>query len=137
MTDLTESSAARQPGRPQRAVDSCTLTNIGSYDGTEAVQLYLADPVSEVTRPVQELSARPALSWRPENPARWTSRWMRTARPSLVWAWSAVTPGLVQVLGAISSTKVDFTHELILHGPRKRGGFRPPAPGPSRGQSLP
>lgn len=37
------------------AVVSCTVTNTGTRDGAEVVQLYLADPVAEVTRPVQEL----------------------------------------------------------------------------------
>ena len=31
------------------------ITNTGNYDGEETVQLYLADPVASVTRPVKEL----------------------------------------------------------------------------------
>ncbi|GAB3690120.1 beta-xylosidase/alpha-l-arabinosidase [Saccharopolyspora tripterygii] len=39
------------------AVDiSCTITNTGSRDGDEVVQLYLRDPVAQVTRPLRQLA---------------------------------------------------------------------------------
>jgi len=34
---------------------SITITNTGSYAGTEIVQLYIHDPVASVARPVKEL----------------------------------------------------------------------------------
>ena len=36
---------------------SCELTNTGSREGTEVVQVYVRDLVSSVTRPVKELKA--------------------------------------------------------------------------------
>ncbi len=34
---------------------SCTISNVGNYDGEEIIQLYLRDPVASVSRPVKEL----------------------------------------------------------------------------------
>lgn len=34
-----------------------------------------------------------------------------------------MTPGLVKLHVGTSSSKVEFTHELILHGPRRVVGF--------------
>ena len=36
-------------------IASVTLTNSGSYDGEEVVQLYIKDDVASITRPLKEL----------------------------------------------------------------------------------
>ncbi len=52
-TGLTLSSPSFKPGGTLTA--SITLTNTGSYDGRETVQLYIRDMVGSVVRPVKEL----------------------------------------------------------------------------------
>nr|WP_253767515.1 glycoside hydrolase family 3 N-terminal domain-containing protein [Goodfellowiella coeruleoviolacea] len=52
---------AEGPGGTSVAVDgsvevSCVVTNTGDRDGAEVVQLYLRDPVAQVTRPVRQLA---------------------------------------------------------------------------------
>lgn len=44
---------------------SVQLTNIGKYEGTEVVQLYVGDRVGSVTRPVKELKAFRRISLKP------------------------------------------------------------------------
>ena len=52
-TDLTLSSPSFKPGGTLTA--TITLTNTGSFDGHETVQLYIRDLVGSVVRPVKEL----------------------------------------------------------------------------------
>ena len=52
-TDLTLSSPSFKPGGTLTA--TITLTNTGSSDGRETVQLYIRDMVGSVVRPVKEL----------------------------------------------------------------------------------
>jgi beta-glucosidase len=52
-SDIQLSSAILKPGQTIRA--SVTVTNNGSYDGEETVQLYIQDVVGSVVRPVKEL----------------------------------------------------------------------------------
>src|SRR5690606_10224729 len=52
-SDVSLSSSALKGNQTLKA--SVTVTNTGSYDGKEVVQLYIRDVVGSVTRPVKEL----------------------------------------------------------------------------------
>jgi len=52
-SDITLSSSSMKPG--QKITASVTVTNNGSRDGKEVVQLYIRDIVGTSTRPVKEL----------------------------------------------------------------------------------
>ncbi|WBV53624.1 beta-glucosidase BglX [Chryseobacterium gambrini] len=52
-SDVTVSNA--NPKGNQTIQASVTVTNTGSYDGAEVVQLYIRDMVGSITRPVKEL----------------------------------------------------------------------------------
>ncbi|MEZ0297206.1 MAG: beta-glucosidase BglX [Candidatus Methylacidiphilales bacterium] len=52
-SDVTLSDSSLKPG--QTITATVNVTNIGKYDGTETVQLYIRDIVGSVTRPVKEL----------------------------------------------------------------------------------
>jgi beta-glucosidase len=47
--------SSNQLANDQELMASITLTNSGSYDGSEVVQLYIRDLVGSITRPVKEL----------------------------------------------------------------------------------
>jgi beta-glucosidase len=49
----------------QSVTASVTLTNTGSYDGKEVVQLYIRDLVGSITRPVSELKGFQKISLKP------------------------------------------------------------------------
>ncbi len=51
---------------------SCTVHNEGDHAGTEVVQLYLADPVARVTRPVIQLAGFTRVTLEPDERARVT-----------------------------------------------------------------
>ncbi|KQR03822.1 beta-glucosidase [Arthrobacter sp. Leaf141] len=102
----------------------CTVTNTGSLSGAEVVQLYLADPVGEVVRPVRELIgyARVELAAGASAELEFTVHADRTSFTGLDLQ-RVVTPGLVKLHVATSSTADVATHEVILHGPRTVVGF--------------
>jgi beta-glucosidase len=52
-SDITLSTPTFKPG--EKLTASVTLTNTGSFDGRETVQLYIRDLVGSVVRPVKEL----------------------------------------------------------------------------------
>ncbi|WP_406633727.1 glycoside hydrolase family 3 N-terminal domain-containing protein [Pseudarthrobacter quantipunctorum] len=103
---------------------SCTVTNTGAVDGAEVVQLYLADPVGEVVRPVRELIgfARVELAAGSSASVEFTVHADRTSFTG-VDLKRVVTPGLVKLHVATSSTQDVHTHEVILHGERRVVGF--------------
>lgn len=103
---------------------SCTVTNTGTVDGAEVVQLYLADPVGEVVRPVRELIGYARVELAPGASAmvEFAVHADRTSFTGLDLK-RIVAPGLVQLHVATSSTADVHTHELILHGPRREVGF--------------
>lgn len=104
---------------------SCTVTNTGTADGAEVVQLYLADPVGEVVRPVRELIgyARVELAAGASATVEFAVHADRTSFTGLDLK-RIVAPGLVKLHVATSSTADVHTHELILHGPRRTVGFQ-------------
>jgi beta-xylosidase len=103
---------------------SCTVTNTGAVDGAEVVQLYLEDPVGEVVRPVRELIgfARVELAAGSSASVEFTVHADRTSFTG-VDQKRVVTPGLVKLHVATSSTQDVHTHEVILHGERRAVGF--------------
>ncbi|WP_458107238.1 glycoside hydrolase family 3 C-terminal domain-containing protein [Arthrobacter sp. R3-55] len=103
---------------------SCTVTNTGSRGGAEVVQLYLEDPVGEVVRPVRELIgyARVELEAGASAVVDFAVHADRTSFTGLDLQ-RMVTPGLVKLHVATSSTADAHTHEVILHGPRRVVGF--------------
>lgn len=103
---------------------SCTVTNTGAVDGAEVVQLYLEDPVGEVVRPVRELIgfARVELAAGSSAAVEFTVHADRTSFTG-VDLKRVVTPGLVKLHVATSSTQDVHTHEVILHGERRAVGF--------------
>ncbi len=57
-TDFTYSNVSLQKnsiGTSENTVVTCTITNTGSFDGDEVVQLYIKDEFASVARPVREL----------------------------------------------------------------------------------
>ena len=103
---------------------ACTVNNTGSMDGAEVVQLYLEDPVGEVVRPVRELIgyARVELAAGASARVEFTVHADRTSFTGLDLK-RVVTPGLVKLHVATSSTADVHTHEVILHGDRRVVGF--------------
>lgn len=103
---------------------SCTVTNTGAVDGAEIVQLYLEDPVGEVVRPVRELIgfARVELPAGSSAAVEFTVHADRTSFTG-VDLKRVVTPGLVKLHVATSSSRDVHTHEVILHGERREVGF--------------
>ncbi|MGX5715182.1 glycoside hydrolase family 3 N-terminal domain-containing protein [Arthrobacter sp. MAHUQ-56] len=102
----------------------CTVTNTGALDGAEVVQLYLEDPVGEVVRPVRELIGYARVELAAGSAARveFTVHADRTSFTG-VDLKRVVTPGLVKLHVATSSTADVHTHEVILHGERRVVGF--------------
>jgi beta-glucosidase/beta-xylosidase len=103
---------------------SCTVTNTGGVDGAEVVQLYLADPVAEVVRPVRELIgyARVELAAGTSAAVEFTVHADRTSFMGLGLE-RIVAPGLIKLHISTSSTTDVHTHELILDGERRVVGF--------------
>lgn len=102
----------------------CTVANTGPADGAEVVQLYLEDPVGEVVRPVRELIgyARVELAAGESARVEFTVHADRTSFTG-VDLKRVVTPGLVKLHVATSSSQDIHTHELVLDGERRVVGF--------------
>lgn len=102
----------------------CTVTNTGAIDGAEVVQLYLEDPVGEVVRPLRELIGygRVELAAGASARVEFTVHADRTSFTG-VDLKRVVTPGLVRLHVATSSTADVHTHEVTLHGERRVVGF--------------
>jgi len=98
-----------------------TVTNTGDRDGTEVVQLYLHDPVAQVTRPVVKLigfarvplaaGASATVSFRV--PADVTSFVGRDLA-------RVVEPGAIELRLGASSTDIRLTASALLTGPQRR-----------------
>jgi len=101
-----------------------SVANTGTVDGAEVVQLYLEDPVGEVVRPVRELIgyARVELAAGASARVEFTVHADRTSFTGMDLK-RVVTPGLVKLHVATSSTADVHTHEVILHGERRVVGF--------------
>ncbi|MDQ0826989.1 beta-xylosidase [Arthrobacter sp. B2I5] len=101
-----------------------TVTNTGPADGAEVVQLYLEDPVGEVVRPVRELIGYARVELASGASARVEFR-VHADRTSFtgVDLKRVVTPGVVKLHVATSSTADVHTHEVILQGGRRVVGY--------------
>ncbi|ASO21005.1 beta-xylosidase [Actinoalloteichus hoggarensis] len=105
---------------------SCVVANVGDRDGVEVVQLYLRDPVAQVTRPVRQLAgfARVALRAGTEREVRFRLHADRTSFTGRA-GHRLVEPGLVEVHVGASSADLRLQGEFVLTGsPRQVGPDR-------------
>ncbi|GAA4623546.1 glycoside hydrolase family 3 N-terminal domain-containing protein [Actinoallomurus vinaceus] len=93
---------------------ACTLRNTGDRRGAEVVQLYLGDPVAQVTRPLLQLAGFARVELAPGERARVTFR-LHADRTSFTGLdmRRVIEPGEITVMVGASSA-----------GIRLRGGFR-------------
>jgi beta-xylosidase len=106
------------------AVDiGCTVRNSGQRAGTEVVQLYLRDPVAQVTRPVRYLSGFGRVALEPGEARRVTFR-LHADRTAFVGrsGQRVVEPGRIDVLIGSSAADIRLTGTLTMHGPERVAG---------------
>jgi beta-xylosidase len=96
---------------------SCVISNNGDRAGTEVVQLYLGDPVAQVTRPVQQLAgfARVLLEPRGKARVRFALDADRTAFVGLDLR-RIIEPGEIVISIGSSSADVRLTGSFWLTG---------------------
>ncbi|WP_406693068.1 glycoside hydrolase family 3 N-terminal domain-containing protein [Saccharopolyspora sp. ID03-671] len=100
------------------AVDvACTVTNTGDRDGDEVVQLYLRDPVAQVTRPVRQLAGFARVSV-PAGESRRVSFRLHADRTAYAGARGKriVDPGLIEVHVGGDSANPRLSGEFRLVG---------------------
>ncbi|APU15803.1 glycoside hydrolase family 3 N-terminal domain-containing protein [Actinoalloteichus fjordicus] len=105
---------------------SCVVANVGDRDGVEVVQLYLRDPVAQVTRPVRQLAGfvRVPLRAGTEREVRFRLHADRTSFTGRA-GHRLVEPGLVEVHVGASSADLRLHGEFVLTGsPRGVGEDR-------------
>ncbi|MGP4020891.1 beta-xylosidase/alpha-l-arabinosidase [Saccharopolyspora sp. 5N708] len=105
---------------------TCTVANIGDRDGVEVVQLYLRDPVAQVTRPVRQLAGFLRVEV-PADGARQVSFRLHADRTSFTGAGGRrlVEPGEIEVHIGGSSSDTPLTGSFELVGePREAGHDR-------------
>jgi beta-xylosidase len=102
---------------------ACTVRNSGAVAGTEVVQLYLHDPVAQVTRPVRYLAGFARVPLQPGQASRVTFRLHadRTAFHGITGP-RVVEAGLIEVLIGSSSADLRLQGELELSGPERHVG---------------
>ncbi len=106
------------------AVDiGCTIRNTGELPGAEVVQLYLHDPVAQVTRPVRYLAGFARVALEPGQTRRVTFR-LHADRTAFCGRSGRliVEPGQIDVLIGSSSADIRLTGTLMLHGPQRTVG---------------
>jgi beta-xylosidase len=102
---------------------SVTVTNTGSRAGTEVVQLYFADPVASVTRPVRQLLAFARLDLQPGG-TRTVSFGIHADRFAFVGPGLTriIEPGAIELQAGSSAAQIRCTARLELTGPRAAVG---------------
>jgi hypothetical protein len=103
------------------AVDiGCAVRNSGQRAGAEVVQLYLRDPVAQVTRPVQYLAGFCRVTLEPGESRRVTFR-LHADRTAFAGRSGrrVVEPGRIDVLIGSSATDIRLTGTLTMHGPER------------------
>ncbi len=102
---------------------SCLVRNTGGLPGSEVVQLYTADPVAQLPRPVAQLTGFGRVLLAPGEQRRVTFRLhadrLAYTGPDLR---RIVEPGEIAVMLGTSSTDVRLTGSLHLTGPTRRVG---------------
>ncbi|WP_349426088.1 glycoside hydrolase family 3 N-terminal domain-containing protein [Microbacterium sp. LWS13-1.2] len=99
---------------------SVTVTNTGDRAGATVVQLYSADPVAQVTRPVQQLVGYARVPLEPGDSAS-VSFELHADRFSFtgVARRRIVEPGVVQLTAGLSLTDVTASADLMILGPER------------------
>jgi len=102
---------------------ACTVRNTGAVAGAEVVQLYLHDPVAQVTRPVRALAGFARVTLPPGGACRVVFRLHadRTAFHGLAGT-RIVEPGLIELAVGSSAGDLRLHGELELAGPERRAG---------------
>jgi beta-xylosidase len=102
---------------------ACTVRNTGPVAGAEVVQLYLHDPVAQVTRPVRALAGFARVTLPPGGACRVVFRLHadRTAFHGLSGT-RIVEPGLIELAIGSSSGDLRLHGEVELTGPERRAG---------------
>ncbi|BCJ70971.1 beta-glucosidase [Catellatospora sp. IY07-71] len=102
-----------------------TVRNAGGRPGTEVVQLYLHDPVAQVTRPVIRLIGYARVPLEPGQARR-----VEFTVPADLAAYTGregrriVEPGDLELRLGASSADIRHTVPVRLHGPERVVGFR-------------
>jgi beta-xylosidase len=98
----------------------CTVRNSGERAGTEVVQLYLRDPVAQVTRPLQYLAGFSRVALEPGESRRLTFS-LHADRTAFAGrsGQRIVEPGRIDVLIGSSATDIRLTGTLRMHGPER------------------
>ncbi|HYK71088.1 MAG TPA: glycoside hydrolase family 3 N-terminal domain-containing protein [Streptosporangiaceae bacterium] len=99
---------------------ACTVRNTGECVGTEVVQLYLADPVAQVVRPVRELAGFARVTLRPGQSRRVAFR-LHADRTTFcgLSGERVVEAGLIEVDIGSSSADLRLHGEIELIGPER------------------
>jgi beta-xylosidase len=102
---------------------ACTVRNSGSVPGTEVVQLYLRDPVAQVTRPVRYLAGFARVTLAPGQASRvvFLVHADRTAFHGVSGA-RVVEAGMIEVGIGSSSADLRLNGEIELAGPERQVG---------------
>ena len=107
---------------------SCVVGNEGDRAGAEVVQLYIADPVAQVTRPVIELAGFARVMLEPGERTRVTFT-LHADRTSFTGAdlRRIVEPGEIRVMVGASSEDIRGAGRVPAHRRAARRGARPGA----------
>lgn len=99
---------------------SATVTNTGTRAGAEVVQLYLADPVAEVTRPIRQLAGYTKVPLEPGESRRVTFE-VNADRTSFTGLdlRRVVEPGEISVMVGSSSDELPLVGSFTLVGERR------------------
>ncbi len=102
---------------------SCLVRNTGDLPGSEVVQLYTADPIAQLPRPVTQLTGFARVRLAPGEQRRVTFRLhadrLAYTGPDL---HRIAEPGEITVMLGTSSTEIQLTGTLHLTGPTRRVG---------------
>jgi beta-xylosidase len=102
---------------------SATVTNTGDRDGAEVLQLYLRDPVAQVTRPVRQLAGFARVEV-PSGTSRRVSFHLHADRTSFTGrdGGRIVEPGVIEVYIGRSSVDTPLTGSFRLVGETRTVG---------------
>ncbi len=125
------SSARAVIGTDGIAEIACTISNCGDLAGAEVVQLYLRDPVAQVTRPTRYLAGFARVTLLPGQASR-VSFQLHADRTAFhgVSGVRVVEAGMIEAAIGSSSTDLRLRGEIELSGPERQ-------PGPNRVLTTP